>query len=152
MGAGPGRKDIPGGLRARVEALRCLGISEETTYLPPLRYRLGLAPRWRLRGKSQQNDPTFVEQQAHYRTRGLVLTSNFCLPHSNLVRLELFAPFNMTPRGLVTRLRSPREKVAELASELAALGSCLALPQTDPQRPDQACLTNRQGLVLSACL
>lgn len=52
--------------------------------------------------------------------------------HSNLVRLELFAPFNMTPRGLVTRLRSPREKVAELGSELAALGLSLGFTSDRP--------------------
>lgn len=66
MEAEPGTKDIPRRMRAGVEALGCMGTSEETTYRPPLRYCLWLVPRWRLWGKSQHNDPTFLEQQALY--------------------------------------------------------------------------------------
>lgn len=44
----------------------------------------------------------FVEQQAHGSTTGLVLARNFRLPHSSFVRSGLFAPFNVTPGGLMT--------------------------------------------------
>lgn len=46
----------------------------------------------------------FVEQQAHGSTTGLVLARNFRLPHSSFVRSGLFAPFNVTPGGLMTEV------------------------------------------------